>query len=55
MKPNVTLVAALACSVAWLILLATLPEVPGAVNLLYALAMVLYARRIMVGAPSFKS
>ena len=47
--------SALACSVAWLVLLATLPEVPGAVNLLYALAIVLFARRIMVGAPTFKS
>lgn len=55
MKLNVTLVAALACSAAWLVLLATLPEVPGAVNLLYALAIVLFARRIMVGAPTFKS
>lgn len=55
MKLNVTLIAALACSAAWLFLLATLPAVPGAVNLLYALAMVLYARRVMVGAPSFKS
>jgi hypothetical protein len=55
MKPNVTLITAVACSTAWLILLATLPEVPGAVNLLYALAMVLYARRAMVGAPSFRS
>ena len=55
MKPNVTLVAALVCSVAWLVLLATLPVVPGAVNVLYALAVVLFARRIMVGAPTFKS
>jgi hypothetical protein len=55
MKLNVTLIAALACSVAWLVLLVTLPDVPGAVNLLYALAIVLYARRVMVGAPTFKS
>jgi hypothetical protein len=55
MKLNVTFITAAACSVAWLILLALLPEVPGAVNLLYALAMVLYARRIMLGAPSFRS
>jgi len=55
MKLNVTLIAALVCSVVWLALLVTLPEVPGAVNLLYAMAIVLFARRIMVGAPSFKS
>jgi hypothetical protein len=55
MKRNVTLIAALACSAAWLVLLAALPAAPGAVNLLYALAIVLFARRIMVGAPSFKS
>jgi hypothetical protein len=55
MKLNVTLIAALVCSAAWLLLLATLPEVPGAVNLLYALAIVLFARRIIVGAPTFKS
>lgn len=55
MKLNVTLVAALACSALWLVLLATLPVVPGAVNVLYASAIVLFARRIMVGAPTFKS
>ena len=55
MKLNVTLIAALACSIAWRVLLATLPEVPGAVNLLYALAIVLFARRILVGAPRFRS
>ena len=55
MKLNVTLIAALVCSITWLVLLATLTEVPGAVNLLYALAIVLFARRIMVGAPTFKS
>jgi hypothetical protein len=55
MKLNVTLIAALLCSVAWLALVALLPEVPGAVNLLYALAIVLFARRIMVGAPTFRS
>ena len=55
MKLNVTLIAALVCSIAWLVLLVTLPAVPGAVNLLYALAIVLYARRILVGAPTFKS
>jgi len=55
MKLNVTLIAALVSSLAWLVLLAALPQVPGAVNLLYALAIVLFARRIMVGAPTFKS
>ncbi|HET7790665.1 MAG TPA: hypothetical protein VFK78_07690 [Gemmatimonadales bacterium] len=52
---NVTLLLAIACAAAWVALLATMGTVPGAVNLLYAAAMVLAARRIIAGAPRFRS
>jgi hypothetical protein len=52
---NLTLVAAVAMLFAW-ILLVFVSQVPtGYVHLLYAGAVVLFARRVLVGAPSFKS
>ncbi len=52
---NVTLITAIVLLVAWVLLvfIAQLPT--GYVHLLYAGAMVLFARRILVGAPSFRS
>jgi hypothetical protein len=52
---NVTLITAIALLVAW-VLLVFVAQVPtGYVHLLYAGAVVLFARRILVGAPSFRS
>ena len=52
---NVTLITAIVLLVAW-ILLVFVAQVPtGYVHLLYAGAVVLFARRILVGAPSFRS
>ena len=52
---NVTLVAAVTLLLIWLVLLFTSPVITGAVNLLYAGATVLFARRVLVGAPQFRS
>jgi len=52
---NVTLITAIAMLVAW-VLLVFVAQIPsGYVHLLYAGAMMLLARRILVGAPSFRS
>jgi len=52
---NVTLITALVLLVAW-VLLVFVAQVPtGYVHLLYAAAVILFARRVLVGAPSFRS
>lgn len=52
---NVTSITAIVLFVAW-VLLVFVAQVPsGAVHLLYAGAVVLFARRILIGAPSFRS
>ena len=52
---NLTLLAAVVMLVAW-ILLVFVAQVPsGYVHLLYAGAVILFARRVLVGAPSFVS
>jgi len=52
---NVTLITAIAMLVAW-ILLVFVAQVPsGYVHLLYAGAVMLFARRVLIGAPSFRS
>lgn len=52
---NLTLLAAIALLVAW-ILLVFIAQVPsGTVHLLYAAAVILFARRVLVGAPTFRS
>jgi hypothetical protein len=52
---NVTLITAILLLVAW-VLLVFVAQVPtGYVHLLYAGAVVLFARRVLVGAPSFRS
>ena len=51
---NLSLLAAVILLLVWIILL--LAQVPsGAVHLLYASAVVLFARRVLVGAPRFVS
>ena len=52
---NVTLITAIVLLVAW-VLLVFVAQVPtGYVHLLYAGAVILFARRVLVGAPSFRS
>ncbi|MEX2157329.1 MAG: hypothetical protein WD773_10885 [Gemmatimonadales bacterium] len=52
---NLTLLAAVVMLVAW-ILLVFVAQVPnGTVHLLYAGAVILFARRVLVGAPAFVS
>ena len=52
---NVTFITAIILLVAW-VLLVFVAQVPtGYVHLLYAGAVVLFARRVLVGAPSFRS
>ena len=52
---NVTLITAIVLCIAW-VLLVFVAQVPlGYVHLLYAGAVVLFARRVLIGAPSFRS
>ena len=52
---NVTSITAIILFIAW-VLLVFVAQVPaGIVHVLYASAVVLVARRILVGAPSFRS
>lgn len=51
---NLTLLAAVVLMAAWLLLLAL--QVPsGWIHLCYAGAWMLFARRVLVGAPRFRS
>lgn len=52
---NVTLLAAVVMLFAWILLVFVVQEPTGYVHLLYAGAVVLFARRVLVGAPSFRS
>lgn len=52
---NVTLVTAIAALVAWVLLVFVAQLPSGYVHLLYAGAAILAARRVLVGAPSFRS
>lgn len=52
---NVTLITAIVALVAWALLVFVAQVPSGAVHLLYAGATILFARRILVGAPSFRS
>ncbi len=52
---NLTLLAAVAMLLAWLLLAFVVQAPTGYVHLLYAGAVVLFARRVLVGAPSFRS
>jgi len=52
---NVTLITAIVLLVAW-VLLVFVAQVPsGYVHLLYACAVILFARRVLIGAPSVRS
>ena len=52
---NVTLITAIALVVLWAILVFGLHLGSGPVQLLYACAVILFVRRIIVGAPKFLS
>jgi hypothetical protein len=52
---NLTLLAAVAMLLAWLVLVFIVHAATGYVHLLYAGAVILFARRVLVGAPSFRS
>ena len=52
---NVTLIAAIACLVTWLVLVFGLHMGAGIVQLLWAAAVILFARRVIAGAPKFLS
>lgn len=52
---NLTLLAAIAVLALWIVL-AFIVQIPsGGVHLLYAAGVVLLARRVLVGAPTFRS
>ena len=52
---NLTLLAAVAMLLAWLLLVFVVQAPTGYVHLLYAGSVVLFARRVLVGAPEFRS
>ena len=52
---NVTLLTATVLLVAWFLLLFVAQVPSGAINLLYGAAIMLVARRILIGAPRFVS
>lgn len=52
---NVTLLTATVLLVAWFLLLFVAQVPSGNINLLYGVAVILFARRILVGAPRFVS
>lgn len=52
---NITLIVAIASLIAWVLLLFAMHIGSGSVNLLYAIAAIAMARRIIVGNPKFLS
>jgi hypothetical protein len=52
---NLTLLSAIVLLVAWGVFVLVAHQGSGPVHLLYAAAVILFARRIIVGAPSFRS
>lgn len=52
---NITLIVAIASLIAWALLLFVMHIGSGSVNLLYAIAAIAVARRIIVGNPKFMS
>ena len=52
---NITLIAAIVLVVLWVILVFGMHMGQGPVQPLYAAAAILFARRIIVGAPKFRS
>jgi len=52
---NLTLLAGVACLILWLILVFVAHLGSGPVQLLWAAAIILFARRVLAGAPKFLS
>ena len=52
---NLTLLGGLACLIAWLVLVFVAHVGSGPVQLLWAAAVILFARRVLAGAPKFRS
>ena len=52
---NLSLLAAVVMLIAWFLLLFVAQVPSGTIHLLYAGAIILFARRILVGAPRFVS
>ena len=52
---NLTLLAGLACLVAWVALVFVAHIGSGPVQVLWAVAVILFARRVLAGAPTFRS
>ena len=52
---NLTLLAAVVMLLAWIVLLFVVQVPSGTIHLLYAGAVVLFARRVLAGAPRFVS
>ncbi len=52
---NLSLVFGIVSLVVWIILAFVMAVPAGFVHLFYAAAIVLFARRVLVGAPAFKS
>lgn len=52
---NLTLLAAVVLLLVWLVLVFVVQVPSGTIHLLYAAAVVLFARRVLVGAPRFVS
>ena len=52
---NLTLLAAISCLLAWLALVFVAHVGSGPTHLLWAAAVILFARRVLAGAPKFRS
>jgi len=52
---NLTLLAAIACLILWAVLVFAAHSGSGPVQLLWAAAVVLFTRRVLAGAPTFRS
>ena len=52
---NLTLVGAIVSLLAWIVLLVGTHNGSGVVQVLWAIAVILFTRRVLVGAPRFRS
>jgi hypothetical protein len=52
---NLTLISAIVLLVTWGMLVFAFHVASGPVHLLYAASVILFARRILIGAPKFRS
>jgi hypothetical protein len=52
---NLSLLLAVVMMLAWIVLTFAVQPASGAIHLLYAGAVILFARRVLIGAPKFVS